>query len=332
MIETITSVELPVCEQLMIRKQRLTGNPIPVAAGQTDSVYSDRALDPKKAAGEQGKRISIVTGVHGDELEGQLVAYELSRRIQAEPELLTGTVDIYPAMNPLGIDTIMRGLPGFDLDMNRIFPGSEDGDMNEYIANGILEDLKGSDLVVDIHASNIFLTEMPQIRINELHEKTLLPYAASMNVDFIWVHQNSTVLESTLAYSLNSRGTKTLVVEMGVGMRLTKEYGYQLVEGILHTMKRMGIWQGEDHEVRKPLVCNQSDGVDFLNAPASGIFVKDLEVGTQVHAGEILGRLVDPLAGKELCLVKAQHDGLLFTTREYPVVQVGSLLARILRQ
>ena len=188
MIETITSVELPVCERLMIRKQRLTGG--------------------------KGKRISVVTGVHGDELEGQFVAYELSRRLQTEPENICGTVDIYPAMNPLGIDTIMRGLPGFDLDMNRIFPGSEDGDMNEHIADEILCDLCGSDLVVDIHASNIFLTEMPQIRINELHEQRLLPYAAQMNVDFIWVHGNSTVLESTLAYSLNSRNTPTLVVEM----------------------------------------------------------------------------------------------------------------------
>lgn len=306
MVETITSVELPVCEDLMIRKNRLGRG--------------------------AGPRISIVTGVHGDELEGQFVAYELARRLQREPEKLAGTVDIYPAMNPLGIDTISRGLPGFDLDMNRIFPGSEEGDMNEHIADEILKDLCGSDLVIDIHASNIFLTELPQIRINELHEQKLLPYAALMNVDFIWVHQNATVLESTLAYSLNSRGTPTLVVEMGVGMRITREYGMQLTDGILHTMKRLGIWQGDDCEVRKPLVSNQPDAVDFLNAPVSGIFIKECEVGSHVQEGTRLGTLVNPLSGEELCVVRAEHEGLLFTTREYPVVQVGSLIGRILRQ
>lgn len=306
MIETITSVELPVCENLMIRKNRLGRN--------------------------EGRRISIVTGVHGDELEGQFVAYELARRLQEAPEKLAGIVDIYPAMNPLGIDTISRGLPGFDLDMNRIFPGSEEGDMNEHIADEILKDLCGSDLVIDIHASNIFLTELPQIRINVLHEKKLLPYAALMNVDFIWVHQNATVLESTLAYSLNSRGTPTLVVEMGVGMRITREYGEQLVDGIFHTMKKLGIWQGEDCEVRKPLVSNQPDGVDFLNAPVSGIFIKEREVGSRVQEGERLGTLVNPLSGEELSVVRAEHEGLLFTTREYPVVQIGSLMGRILRQ
>ena len=37
-----------------------------------------------------------------------------------------------------------------------------------------------------------------------------------MNVDIVWVHGASTVLEATLAYSLNSTGTPTLVVEAGV--------------------------------------------------------------------------------------------------------------------
>ena len=54
-------------------------------------------------------RLCIATGIHGDELEGQYVCYEVERRIAAHPEYLTGVVDIYPALNPLGIDSITRG-------------------------------------------------------------------------------------------------------------------------------------------------------------------------------------------------------------------------------
>lgn len=46
------------------------------------------------------KRISIVTGIHGDELEGQYVCFELQQRINKEKEKLTGIIDIYPAINP----------------------------------------------------------------------------------------------------------------------------------------------------------------------------------------------------------------------------------------
>ena len=145
MIKTIASVELPVDEVLAIQKRRIAPK------GTTKGL----------------KRISVVTGIHGDELEGQYVCYELARRIEKDFDCLKGIVDIYPAMNPLGIDSITRGIPAFDLDMNRLFPGNIDGNMTEYLAAEIIKDVSGSDLVVDIHASNIFLTEIPQIRIND---------------------------------------------------------------------------------------------------------------------------------------------------------------------
>ena len=101
------------------------------------------------------KRVCIVTGTHGDELEGQFVCYELNRRIEEHLEYLKGIVEIYPALNPLGVNSITRGVPGFDLDMNRVFPGSEESSLPEYAAYKIMEDLKGASLCIDIHASNI---------------------------------------------------------------------------------------------------------------------------------------------------------------------------------
>ena len=308
MIKTVASVKLPVNETLEIRKSRFSSE-----------------------NGGNGKRISIVTGIHGDELEGQYVCYEVARRIQENPEYLHGTVDIYPAMNPLGIDSITRGIPGFDLDMNRTFPGNAEGAMTEYLAKKIVEDLVGSDLCLDIHASNIYLTEMPQIRINELHKETLVPLAKIANVDFIWVHGASTVLESTLAYSLNSRNVPTLVVEMGVGMRLTTEYGIQLTDGIFCLMKHLGIWSGEVKEVKKPLLSEDPDQVSYLNSPLSGIFLKEKIHGSYVQKGEEIGFIFNPFTGKKMAEILAPETGLLFTIREYPVVDEGSLLARILK-
>lgn len=311
MIETIASVGLPVDETLRIQKNRF--RPL---AGSEDC----------------GRRISIVTGIHGDELEGQYVCYKLARLLTEHPEQLHGTVDIYPAMNPFGIDSITRGLPAFDLDMNRIFPGSSEGDMVEYVAAKIVEDLMGSDLCVDIHASNIYLTEVPQIRINKLHKEQLVPLARLMNVDFIWVHGASTVLESTLAYSLNSRQVPTLVVEMGVGMRITREYCDQLLQGILHTMGHMGIWSGQTGPVREPVLCDDPDQVVFLNSACPGIFIKEMAHGAHVEKGDRIGQVVDPLQGAVRCEVRAPHRGWLFTIREYPVVEEGSLIARIQKE
>lgn len=303
MIETVTKIGLPVDEFLTIVKNRIGSG--------------------------QGGRISIVTGTHGDELEGQAVCFEVARRIGEHPEHLKGTVDIYPALNPLGIDSITRGIPGFDLDMNRIFPGTEEGAMTEYIASKIVGDIAGSDVCIDIHASNIFLREIPQVRINNETAETLVPMAKYLNVDFVWVHAAATVLESTLAYSLNSIGTPTLVVEMGVGMRITKEYCRQLTEGIFCLMKQKGIWSGDVTEPRTPII--STDGqVQFINASASGIFIPQVEHTKHVEKGDYLGDIVSPHEGRVIERILSPCSGMVFTLREYPVVDEGSLIARIL--
>lgn len=313
MIKTIASVGLPVDEKLEIKKNRIL---------------------PEKAMSsiDDMKRISVVTGIHGDELEGQYVCFELQRRIEQNRECLNGIVDIYPAMNPLGIDSITRGIPAFDLDMNRLFPGDVNGSMMEYVAARIMADVAGSDCVFDIHASNIYLTEIPQIRINELHQDTLVPMAEEANVDFIWVHGASTVLEATFAYSLNSTGTPVLVVEMGVGMRITQNYGKQMVDGIFSLMKKMGIWTGEVNPVRKPIISRNSEDVSYLNASVGGVFIPAVSHGAKMKRGEMIGRIVDPLCGEVLDEVCAPEEGMLFTIRDYPIVVEGSLIGRLLKK
>lgn len=307
MIKTISQASLAVNEKLKIQKNSIRN-------------------------GSSEKRICIVTGTHGDELEGQYICYALGEYLKENISKLNGTVDIYPALNPLGIDSIMRGIPGYDLDMNRTFPGTESGTMPEMVAHEILDDMKGADICIDIHASNIFLREIPQIRMSVPTSEMLLPYAKMLNVDFVWVHASATVLESTLAHSLNSTGTKTLVVEMGVGMRITKEYCKQLMDGIINLLVNLEMLTDvEAPEVREPIV-SLDGAVGFINSPAAGIFVPEISFGSIVEEGDIIGKIVNPLTGAVAENAVASCSGLLFTLREYPVVYGGSLIARILRQ
>lgn len=307
MIETVVSVNLPVDEKMEIKKNR---------------------IKPDILTGKE-KRICLVTGTHGDELEGQYVCYKMNKIINENKQYLKGIVDIYPALNPLGIDSISRGIPMFDLDMNRIFPGDSEGAMPEYVASKIIEDIKEADMCVDIHSSNIFLMEIPQVRISEQTAEKLVPFAKKLNIDFIWVHAAATVLESTLAHSLNSIGVPTLVVEMGVGMRITKSYGEQLVKGLFNLMSKLGIWTGPVEKPKVPII-SKNEEVGFINAEASGVFVPSIKHGDKVKKGEVVGSIVEPLTGKILSEELSPCDGIVFTLREFPIVYEGSLIARVL--
>ena len=152
----IFSSDLPVGEKLSIRRTR---------------------FESSTGTSKKQKRISIVSGIHGDELEGQLVIYLLADWLNKNSDKLKGIVDIYPAVNSLGVDTITRGFPMYEVDLNRAFPGSPNEFLPGQVVYALAQDVKGSNIAIDIHSSNIFLREIPQIRINKEYSKSTLPLA-----------------------------------------------------------------------------------------------------------------------------------------------------------
>ena len=306
MIQEVVSVDLPVHERLVIKKNR---------------------LEPENMTGKE-KRISIVTGTHGDELDGQYICYEIIKKIHMYPEKLKGIVDIYPDVNPLGIDMGSRGIPMFDLDMNRVFPGDNNGAVAEYTAAGLIDDIIGSDFCLDIHSSNIFLKEMPQLRMTEENKDKLLPYAKKLNADFIWIYSSKTVLDATLAYSLNNMGVPTLVAEMGVGHRINNEYCQQLIEGIFNLMTELEVWDDAPVNVRNSIVSTEGQ-VSFISAAGSGIFVSSINSMGTIGMGTHIGDIIEPITGKVIQRIESPTDGIIFSLREHPVVYKGALIARV---
>ena len=305
MIEEVISVGLPVGERLTIKKNRIKGK------------------------GNSAGRIAIVSGIHGDEFEGQYVCYEMVRRLNEHPELLTGTVDIYPALNPLSLDIASRLIPKVNMDMNRTFPGRESGAVIERVAAAIVNDIAGADVCLDIHASSVFVREIPQVRISEDFADKLLPFAKLMNVDMVWTNASETVDESTLAHSMNMLGVPTMVVEMGMGTRISRRFGNQVIDGIFNLMKEMGIWQGEVGEIQYPVVSTDGE-VELIRSDITGVFLPAIEHNHYVKKGDKLGEIVSPLEGTVLEEIRAAKSGLVFSLREYPFVREGSLLLRIL--
>jgi uncharacterized protein len=296
----------------------------------------DLVLQRTVFQGGEGPKVAVVSGIHGDELEGLYVCHRLTQWLESlarsRPEALLGRVELYPALNPLGLDTLQRLVPVYEVDLNRDFPGQKNGIFPQRIAHAAMENLQGAVLVIDIHASNIFLREIPQVRISQEFSSDLVPLAQRMNLDLIWLHGAVTVLEATIAHSLNSRGTPCLVVEMGVGMRITPDFTEQVMAGILSVWRDLGVLEkGVDLPpvTHHPVVAHDGN-VHYLNAATSGLFVPTAKHWMEVKEGEVLGRIVSPHQGGILCEVCSPVNGLLFTLREYPLVYEGSLMARIM--
>jgi len=287
--------------------------------------------------GKPVQRVSFVSGLHGDELEGLYLCHRLIQALrhiqETQPETFKGEVHIYPAANPQALNHGTRLWPFYGSDMNRMMGPHLGSSIPVQMSQEIFKNLTdSSDLVVDIHASNLHLKELPQIRIIEEFSEELLPLALQTHTDIIWIHPMAGVFESTLGYNLNKLNIPTLVIETGTCLRIEPDFVNRLFHGMMHLLHHRGVLASLPSDIPSTPPTPQvlyPRGVGQASAKHSGLFVSRVALGQRVGEDEIIGQVLDPVRGIVLEEVTAPGNGLLFTLREQPAIHSGALLARV---
>lgn len=286
--------------------------------------------------GEAKGRLCIATGIHGDERMGQLVVYEVAQRIMREPEHLKGVVDMYPMLNPIGLDVGQRMVPTSTmLDMNRVFPGNPDGTALESICYAVLEDMKGADLVLDIHTSSQITSELYGVRLHERDADVMISGAAALCPKVMWVLPDKPGHNASLTGALTMAGTHAAVLMVDERRLRVQMVMDEVVGGIFCKMKEMGIWTGTAKAPAEketvPCMWEEKD-ICRVTCRHPGVYVPRELNGTVVSEGDVLGTIINALDGEQVETVVAPESGLVFTERRYSAVYPGTLIARLCRK
>lgn len=281
-----------------------------------------------------GARLCIATGIHGDEMMGQLIVFGIASRIMQQSEHLHGTVDLYPMLNPLGLDVGERMTPLSNmLDMNRAFPGVKDGTALEGMCYAVMQDMLGADLVLDIHASTQFKSELFEVRMNAREAAELLPQARALGPDLIWIYPDRISYRASLTSALAEAGTPALILEADERRRRPQDIAQRVVEGIFCKMTEMGLWTGDAQPLppaNREIPCiRKPEDICRVTCERPGVYVPLDRLGEWVRAGDTLGQIIDALAGEIVQEVPAPADGLVFSQRSYSAVYPGTLIARV---
>ena len=310
-VTTVASVAMPVGERWNVRRCRYA----PEGGGRG--------------------RLCLATGMHGDEVLGQLIVFGVVSRILREPEHLCGTVDVYPMLNPLGLDVGERMVPSVTrLDMNRAFPGSTSGTALEGICHSIFTDMLDADLVLDIHTSTQFKSELYEARVSARQADALLAEARDLCPELLWVLPDRGDFDASLTGALAAAGTKAMILEADERRRRPQEIADTVVGGIFCKMRQMGLWDGDAQQPPEgdiPCVRTPRDVVRVA-CERPGMYVPSDHIGTWVEEGELLGVVIDALQGAVLEEIRTPASGLVFSQRSYSSVYPGTLIARLCRK
>jgi predicted deacylase len=278
-----------------------------------------------------GPRVAVVAGIRGDAPEGIRVAHELDTFLLDIEDRLQGTVDIYPCANPLAAHRGVPRWPFFDSDLNRLFPGDEEGYPPERVAHAIQMDAAGSDQVVEIRGARAAFSEVPHAQVRA-GERVASERAAEMNVSLVWNRQPGPSAPVTFAHQFPG----TIVLEGGTGNRLTPGVGKDLKDGLLNLLANLSIVPNQFlpfhwAALQRPIIVEDSE-VLRIRASRGGLFLPTGSVWAEVEAGTELGRVVDPMSAEIREVVISPVSGRLLAIRDLPVVYPGTMVARVVVQ
>ncbi len=268
-----------------------------------------------------GPTLFVSAAVHGDEIIGIEVIRRLLRLSTINKT--RGTLLCVPVVNVFGLIAHSRYLPD-RRDLNRSFPGSENGSLAGQLAYVFLNEIvKRSDYGIDIHSAAIHRSNLPQIRVSP-DQARAMQLAEAFNPPAIIT---APLRDGSLRRAAQQAGVDVLLYEAGEALRFDEVAVRVGVKGILRVMRHLGMIQSSKAKPSRVAPVH-SRSTYWVRAPQGGIVRSTSRLGGRVDVGDIIGFVADPM-GETESPIEARKAGIIIGLANMPVVNRGDALFHI---
>ncbi len=269
-----------------------------------------------------GPTLCMTSTIHGDEING----IEIIRRVfkALDVQLMHGTVIGVPIVNLDGFLRSTRYLSDRS-DLNRFFPGAENGSTAQRVAYHLFNDIIiHCDALVDLHTGSLHRINMPQVRANiKLNSiKEIIDGLSDLTI----IHSKGN--PGMLRNAANDIGIPAVTVEVGGPFLFDKEGVEATTESINNLIAYMKITRKFTFFPQAKATFNTST---WVRSDFAGIYISDLKVGSSVAKGDIIGRVADPISNKE-DVVASPFEGKLIGLASDQFIHTGFAVAHIAYQ
>jgi predicted deacylase len=274
---------------------------------------------------QDGPRIAVLGGVHGDEYEGVVAAASVWH--DTDPADLCGSLIVVSVANPPAFAAGVRVSPLDGLNLARTFPGSLSGSVTERIAHILSESvIKTADFLFDLHSAGQHYA-MPLLAGAYAADNdlgcTCEAAALAFGAPVYWAHPDVAARRS-LTVAVDA-GIPNMYVECGGGGRVRPGDLRAYREGVRRVLVHLGALPTEACSPSpKPVLRLRSTGdLDtWLTVSDAGILVERVGVLDRVVAGQTLGEVLDE-RGNLLERLLAPFDGVVVMARRTARVRPG---------
>lgn len=267
-----------------------------------------------------GPTLLIMSGTHGDEVNGVEIVRQMIKNKWYRPE--NGTVICLPIFNIFGFLNRSREFPD-GRDLNRVFPGSKKGSAASQFAYIFMKEIAPyADVILDFHTGGAQRNNYPQTRCdfeNIAVKKLCDIFAAPFTV-------HSKTIRKTIRNSMTKLNKPYVLFEGGKSNHIDDFVVQSALNGIERVMYHLNmISRNPTPPIEDQIIIKNSK---WIRSTASGMLKVIINNGVTVQKGEHLAYISDPF-GKFSKVIKSPSDGIIFNINEAPLVNKGDAIFNI---
>lgn len=282
--------------------------------------------------GEGAKTIAIVGAMRGDEVQQQYICAQLVNRLTAierQGGIVKGkSILVIPSCNPFSMNVSRRFWAMDNTDINRMFPGYDNGETTQRIAAAVFDALKGFEYGIQLASYYVPGDFIPHVRMLKTGYEDV-ETARLFGMRYVTTYKPRPFDTTLLNYNWQLWNTKAFSVYAGKTSQVDQTAGNENVDAILRMMSRARILATHFGGAAFESETIDESTLLHIKAQHAGILLRQVSAGSRVHRGQSLANIIHPYNGQILSDVKSTVDGTVFFAHNHPVVLQNALLFKI---
>ncbi len=279
------------------------------------------------------KTLAVIGALRGNEIQQMHICARLIQALEAlerDGQLAPGCgILIIPCANQFSMNVGRRFWAADNTDINRMFPGYDQGETTQRIAARIFEALQGYRYGVHLTSFHLPGDLVPHVRITETGYQRP-EEAAAFGLPYILLRRPQPYDTTTLNYNWQIWDTQAFSLYTRGTDHINSEDARQAVEAVLRFLSVKGLSGQEFPAPETAPLLFQESGLHNVLSTAGGLLLRQCQPGDAVREGDILGEILDPCTCAVLEQLRADCSGKVFFTHRSQLINGHEAAFRIL--
>ena len=283
--------------------------------------------------GHGRKALAIVGAMRGNEVQQMYVCSRMVqelKKLEAKGRIAEGCeILVIPCVNYYSMNIGKRFWAMDNTDINRMFPGYDQGETTQRIADGIFTKIKDYDYGIQLASFYQQGNFLPHVKVMDtgFTDSELMK---DFGLEFGIVRKPRPYDTTTLNYNWQIWETKAFSVYANATDEINEKAADEAVNAILRFMDKRGIISAKTPPGYVTVIMNESD-TRQAQSEAAGIFVSLTDIGKTVERGDILGRITDPFDGELVSEIRSPVSGTVYFEYHSPLINAKTVCFKIIK-